>query len=409
MAIKRYVGGAPTTAQVQTASIDTVDATPANNTFTVTIGGVAVSAVGDTDVATTATNLRASLNDASAHPYFKAITWSGTGGDIIGTADSAGMPFIAALTVSGGGSGTVTDFAMTTANSHPSDTSLAVNWSDESLPANGDTIILSSTAVPMLWGLDHSAVTLAMLEHRLTMTGAIGLKKNEFTTSADGSTTDASVDEYRDSYFKIGWDRACIGKNQTPVLSGGNPTLRLHNAKSGASYTVVIEVPQSLSLSPHNALLLLANHADADLAIRGATGGVGIGVDDELETAQFGVVTVAGGTLNTGPNVTIGSYSQSGGTGNIYVDQGLSDAYISAGTVRYEGLGKITKAVVDGGVVYLSNAPTSGNAIDALYIAKDAAVSMLESSESRTVAYAEVAAGGFLYYDADIVTITAEG
>ena len=101
MATKYWLGVADAVAQVGTASIDSVDGTPANNTFTVTIGGVAISAVGDTDVATTATALRASLN-ASTHPYFAAITWSGGTGDIIGTADTAGAPFVAALTVNFG-------------------------------------------------------------------------------------------------------------------------------------------------------------------------------------------------------------------------------------------------------------------------------------------------------------------
>ena len=73
MATLYWRGDATAVAQVHTASIDSVDGTPANNTFTVTIGGVAIDAVGDTDVATTATNLRASLN-ASTHPYFAAIT-----------------------------------------------------------------------------------------------------------------------------------------------------------------------------------------------------------------------------------------------------------------------------------------------------------------------------------------------
>src|SRR3990167_1389847 len=65
-----------------TLTLRLVQATPGNNTFTVTIGGVVISVVGDTDVATTATALRAALN-ASTHPYFAAITWSGTAGDII--------------------------------------------------------------------------------------------------------------------------------------------------------------------------------------------------------------------------------------------------------------------------------------------------------------------------------------
>ena len=90
MAQVNWRGGTTAVAQVDTASIDSVDGTPANNTFFVTIGGVVISAVGDTDVATSATNLRASLN-ASVHPFFAAITWSGSTGDIIGTSRRPGQ------------------------------------------------------------------------------------------------------------------------------------------------------------------------------------------------------------------------------------------------------------------------------------------------------------------------------
>ena len=69
-----FLGTATAVAQVHTGSIDSLDATPANNTFTVTIGGVAISQVGVTDVATTAAALVVLLN-ASTHPYFAAKSW----------------------------------------------------------------------------------------------------------------------------------------------------------------------------------------------------------------------------------------------------------------------------------------------------------------------------------------------
>jgi len=75
MATIRWISGTIAVAQLETGSIDSVDATPANNTFTVTIGGVAISQVGDTDVATTAAALVVLLN-ASTQAYFAAITWA---------------------------------------------------------------------------------------------------------------------------------------------------------------------------------------------------------------------------------------------------------------------------------------------------------------------------------------------
>ena len=171
--INYFLGSADAVAQVATGSIDTVDGTPANNTFIVTIGGVAVSVVGDTDVATTATNLRTALN-ASTHPYFEAITWSGSAGDIIGTADAAGAPFIAALTETGAGTGTVTDFAATTASSGPNHWDTAVNWSLAVVPVNTDDVRIRDSDVTIAWGLAQSAVTLDTMKVDRSYTGRVG-------------------------------------------------------------------------------------------------------------------------------------------------------------------------------------------------------------------------------------------
>ncbi|MCP5017114.1 MAG: hypothetical protein GY938_17860, partial [Ketobacter sp.] len=238
MATKFWLGIADTVAQVHTASIDSVDGTPADNTFTVTIGGVAISAVGDTDVATTATALRASLN-ASTHPYFTGITWSGTAGDIIGTSDTAGIPFVAALTETGVGSGAVTDFAVTTASSGPNDWGAGDNWSDGSIPGNGDTVIFRENSVNVCWGLDQNAVTINDLFIEKSYTGKIGLDRSVLVTSADGETTVTTKPEYRDHYLKIDYDVLEIGKH----VGAGNPTgsgrIKIDNQYTGVSTSTI--------------------------------------------------------------------------------------------------------------------------------------------------------------------------
>lgn len=104
-------------AQVSTAVITAYDTA---TTYKVTIGGVVVSVVGQGGTtATTATALRTALN-ASTHPYFAAITWSGSGSDITGTADTAGVPFIATSSVTAG-TGTFSAFSTTTASAGPND------------------------------------------------------------------------------------------------------------------------------------------------------------------------------------------------------------------------------------------------------------------------------------------------
>lgn len=94
-----------------TGSIDTLDATPSDNTFTVTIDGESESVVGDTDPATTAANLITALN-GSAKTSFQEYSWflpSTSGSEVIGKKNDGGM-FSATLSISGPGAGSVTDF-----------------------------------------------------------------------------------------------------------------------------------------------------------------------------------------------------------------------------------------------------------------------------------------------------------
>ena len=239
MATKYWLGIADAVAQVDTGSIDSVDGTPANNTFIVTIGGVAISAVGDTDVATTATALRASLN-ASLHPYFAGITWSGTAGDIIGTADTAGVPFVAALTETGAGTGAVTDFAATTASAGPNDWSTADNWSDGAVPGNADIIYVRENAINICWGLDQSAVNGVSIYPEKTFTGKIGLDRSGFATTSDGETLGATKPEYRQTYLKIDYDDLEIGKHTGQGTATGSDRIKVDNTNAGASTTTIL-------------------------------------------------------------------------------------------------------------------------------------------------------------------------
>ena len=354
MATKHWIGGATAVAQVATGSIDSVDGTPANNTFTVTVGGIAISAVGDTDVATTATNLRASLN-ASTHPYFAAVTWSGGTGDIIGTADTAGVPFVAALTETGAGTGAVTDFAATTASAGPNDWSTANNWSDVTVPGAADNVYIRHNAHEIVWGLAQSAIDLTNLYVDQTFTGSIGLKSSEFATSVDAATTDATVTEYRQTYLDIGWTRCEIGDHKGPGAPTGSSRLKLDNDKAGASTTIVHNTAaQGEGSRP--AVMLLAAHASATLEVRKAPGGVGLAVDVAAETSTFGNIdltdTTSTSSLYVGEGVTSTNYSQRGGTNKLSAAATVTLIKVDGGTLELLGEDyTVTTLTVGGGTV----------------------------------------------------------
>jgi len=209
MAIIRWISGAQAVAQLDTGSIDTVDGTPADNTFTVTIGGVAISQVGDTDVATTAAALVALLA-ASTHPYFSAINWTNpSAGTITGTAATAGVPFLAALTETGAGVGAVTDFSNTTANQGPNVWDFAGNWEGGVLPGSADEAVLENNKDNIFWGLE-GITALNALTIRQSYVGFMGLNTDIFQQGT--TSTNTTVVEYRATYMRSDIDTVDIGQ-----------------------------------------------------------------------------------------------------------------------------------------------------------------------------------------------------
>lgn len=201
MATNIWEGGAPAVAQVSTASIDSVDATPANNTFTVTIDNVAVSVAGITDVATTAAALLAALQ-ASTDPRFAEITWTNpSGGTIVGTGPgegdtTPGKPFTAVLSETGAGSGAVTDFAATTAPQSPNHWSVAANWSLGAVPTASDAVVFRDSSYPVKWGLTDVVFASILIEANVRDGFYIGLPE----LNADGSAT---YKEYRTTHLTL--------------------------------------------------------------------------------------------------------------------------------------------------------------------------------------------------------------
>lgn len=325
MATVYWQGTADAVAQVWTASIDSVDATPSNNTFTVTIGGVAISQDGDTDVGTTAAALVVKLN-ASTHPYFAAITWTNpSAGNIVGTADTAGVPFVAALTETGAGTGAVTDFAVTTANAGPNDWSTAANWSSGATPTGSDDVVIENNTVPILW-LPSSSQTINSLTIRHSYTGVIGLKSSSFATSATAENT--SKDEYRTDYLKVTTAQCDIGEHFGTNAVVGSGRIKIDFGSATACQVTVSNSKTSateLSLQP---IRLLAANASTDIYVR--KGIVGIATDKPSETSTVGDVTTS------------------------YIDGQTADSRV------FIGVGvTITNLITTGGVTVTESAPTT--------------------------------------------------
>jgi hypothetical protein len=185
MATRYWLARSPKVAQVVTVTITGYDAA---TTYKITIGSTVVSVVGVTSANATATALQVALA-ASLAGEFREVLWTVSTATVTGTARTAGVPFTAASSVTGGG-GTIGSVTTTVANSSPSDVNDANNWGG-TLPTGTDSIIAENCDIPMLWNLDaFSAVAIASVIFRDTFTAAVGLP----TTNETGSS---SYTEYR--------------------------------------------------------------------------------------------------------------------------------------------------------------------------------------------------------------------
>lgn len=341
MATAIWIGGAAAVAQIWTASIDSVDGTPANNTFSVTIGGVSISQVGDTDVATTAAALVALLND-STHPYFSTITWTNpSAGNIVGTADTAGVPFIAALTETGAGTGSVTDFSESTANAGPNDWETAANWSTGAVPTSSDDVVFESNSEEVFW-LPSSEQQINSLKIAHSYTGKIGLPAESFKTTDSASVSTAR--EYRTTYLKARTASAEIGNYSGVQQGSGSGRIKLD---FGSTTACTILVYRTASLATESALQpvrIKASHASTTLAVFAGT--VGVATDTAGETSQLSSISIEAGNMFVGDGVTLATLQQNGGT--VLTENAPTTVNVDDGQLTMIGTGTVTNLNVAG-------------------------------------------------------------
>ena len=389
-----WEGGADPVAQVSTGTIASVDGTPADNTFFVTIGGVAISTVGDTNVATTATALRAALN-ASTHPYFSTITWSGSAGSIIGTADTAGVPFTAAITETGSGSGSIGAFSTGTASAGPNDWSSAANWSGKAVPGGSDNVYITG-GPSICWGL-ATAGAKASTTIGQTYTGKIGLDTRSFALNADASSVTTDAPEYRQAYLQPLTTLLNIGEHVGPGRATGSTRLMIDTAGISTT-TIIYNTAKTASETTMAPLRMIASSAASDTEVRG--GIVGIGIDQWTEAPQIDNLLVSGGQVYA--RCRIDEAKVSGGTVVLHQLTGaLTTLEVSDGTVTTEGTQAVTTLRVEGGTVFGNSSGTIGTAN-----MQGGTLDMSQAKVARTITALNLLEACSVVADDDVVTIS---
>jgi len=354
-----WKGDSSAVAQVWEAEIDGYDA---STTYGITINGRTVSVAGTTDAATTVAALIVALN-ASTYPEFTEITWAegSTSTHVKGTADTAGVPFVAKSYTSGG-TGTMdptTDNNMTevTANAGPNAWSTATNWDTGAVPVNSDDVIVENSAADILYGLDQSAVTLTSLTIKSSFTGKIGVPR----------TNSRGYVEYRDSYLAIGATTCTIGEGE----GTGSGRCKINFGTAQTTCTVYQSgsrfersIPATLLKGTHASNVLNVLKGDVGVAFfEGETATVatlrqGYETNVNGDTAvvlgpgcTLTTITKSGGDLEINSNLT--TLTNSGGETDIVAGT-PGTITVTGGSVRYRTSGTCTTLTVGPGEVDFS-------------------------------------------------------
>ena len=404
MATLHWLGIAKAVSQVTTIQVTAYDAA---TTYDILVNGVVVAttiAAGTINDTATALQTDWEAERTANNPYAVGITAT-VATDTITLTGTAGLPFTV-TSADTGGTGTIGAPSTTTAATGPNFWDDAANWSTGSAPVNNDDVIIANSSVSILFGLT-TGVDLDSLTVEQTFTGKIGLPLNGVTQSADGETVDTTATEYRDTYLQVGADVLHIGKHNGPGNPTGSGRIKIDNDQAAASDTVIFNTAAAGVDVGLPAVRLKLNHANADVFVRQAPGGVGVGVDEPGETSTMGTIYTSDDSgpisLFTGPGVTVGGLVASGGDLTIDGASTVSSMTVNSGDVTIEGAYTVTTLTVNGGFVTPNNT-SGGNAITTLNI-NGGEVRGNSSTEARTWATVNLD-GGSLVVDDAVVTIT---
>lgn len=364
MATTRWKGAAASVAQVQSylfggawEATDVVNLVIGAKTLSVVAGSTTIATIIDTIVTAW------SALDASLWPEFAEITPTRSTSTLVLTHGTEGVPFTCTLTTTetGGGAAdaqTIDGAASsagtaTTAATSPNHWSVAGNWSGAAVPVSTDTVWAEYSDVPILYGLDQSAVTLAALWLQGTHTGGAGLPE---VSQGDAGT----YLEYRGQYLQIGATLLNVGQ-------GGGQGADLVKIDNGSVQTTAVLRGGRGSGDGLPALIWKGTHASNAVEVNGGSVGAAVYGGEVATIATLRVVDGddGGTSFLGGAGLTLATLIQQGG--EVVLNAGLTTASVrdgecvlrsgnvttvnaDGGTVRYDGIGTIGTLNVSGRV-----------------------------------------------------------
>jgi len=404
MATKYWLGTATATAQVDNLTPGGV--IEIGDEFDVTLtdeGGTAhtiKTVATGTTVQSVCEDVQAAL-DASTDVEFAKITWTEDDTKIIGTADTAGVPFYCTVATyeSGGGMADAQTFARSagTANSGPNDWNTALNWSDSAVPVNADNVYFRLNSVSCLYGLNQTAIDLALLEFEQSYTGLVGLA---------------------DYFLRVGTATALnIGRHTgSGTLPSGSQRIKVNLAATASTINVYNTASTAIDSNQLEPVQLLGTHANNTLTLY--SGKVGVAINTPSAVSTLATVNQTGGTLRLPPGVTLTTLNMTAGTCYLgcaattiatlgsavlttYGAGAVTTINATGGTVTRDGTGTVTTLNNRGATVYYDGTGTvttlamTGGTTD-----------YTRSRAARTITTPTISAGATFKVDESVVTLT---
>lgn len=399
MASKFWKSGATAVQQVDRLTLG--GTWEANDVLTITlksadeVGSQTLTVVaGSTVIATIVATVRAAFNVAAtggdpAYSYFAGITASDGSSWVTLTADTAGVPFYCTVTTTenGGGGADSQTFVRSsiTPNSGPYDLNCVANLSDGVALANGDTLYVDARggSNSILYGLNQSAVTLAVLDVNLGFTGNAGSLDTTLRISA--------------SLFRYG------AKPSDGSSPSGSQLFRIDLGTNAA--VVLVDGTRNTGTSGQPALMIKGTHASNTLTVQGNSF-VGVGVAVPGESTTLAALSCKGsGQVTCGTGVTLTNVTNTG-AGKIVTNSAISGTLKNtAGTVITYGNVLIATIDAQGGSLFLNHRKSSGDSITTLQM-NGGTVDFQQDDRTLTVNALSWAGGKILQSASNQVTYT---
>lgn len=364
MATREWLGRAAATTQVTEWVFG--GTWEADDVVKVTIGGKVVSIVAASTTTTTVVDNVVTALSALTYPEFTSITWTRSSSSLVGTANTAGVPFscTVATTETGGGaadaqtidgttSSTGTDSTVCTG---PNFADNVLNWSASTLPVDTDDVVIRKP-ISILYGLTAFAsvapATLRIYSAFWASGARIGLPE------INGSGSSA-YPEYRQTFLQ--WDGATSCEIGLGESSGGTSIINL-DFGTGTTAVTVHRTPQSAVATRPAVCLIINPGTVSNGTLEVLSGSVAVGFYNEsckvVPKIGYRDNQASDARVYFGPGVTMGAtFDQSGGI--VEINTATTAITKTGGTLTINGTGAHPTVDNNSGLLIYNSTGTLG-------------------------------------------------